>query len=100
MEVNQQRRAAGLKDKMPDIQKTLETVQFLKSRKACYDFLIKSRSVTNDLLGGRRALGVFLRTQRHLVRKGTDTADRRGLSVARRACHPSISSLVLEADIF
>lgn len=28
-----ERRAAGLKDKMPDIQKTLETVQFLKTRK-------------------------------------------------------------------
>jgi hypothetical protein len=35
MEVNQQRRAAGLKDKIPDIQKTLETVRFLKSRKVC-----------------------------------------------------------------
>lgn len=33
MEQNQQRRAAGYKDKMPDIQKTLETVQFLKTRK-------------------------------------------------------------------
>ncbi|KAF2241984.1 Prefoldin, subunit 3, partial [Trematosphaeria pertusa] len=33
MEVNTQRRAAGLKDKIPDIQKTLETVRFLKSRK-------------------------------------------------------------------
>jgi len=33
MEVNQQRRAAGLKDKMPDIQKTLDTVRFLKTRK-------------------------------------------------------------------
>lgn len=33
MEANMQRRAAGLKDKMPDIQKTLETVQFLKTRK-------------------------------------------------------------------
>lgn len=33
MEVNTQRRAAGLKDKIPDIQKTLETVQFLKMRK-------------------------------------------------------------------
>jgi Prefoldin subunit len=32
MEVNTQRRAAGLKDKIPDIQKTLETVQFLKTR--------------------------------------------------------------------
>ncbi|KAK6582706.1 hypothetical protein PZA11_005114 [Diplocarpon coronariae] len=33
MESNQQRRAAGLKDKMPDIQKTLDMVQFLKTRK-------------------------------------------------------------------
>jgi hypothetical protein len=33
MEANQQRRVAGLKDKMPDIQKTLDTVRFLKSRK-------------------------------------------------------------------
>ncbi|KAL9602988.1 MAG: hypothetical protein Q9219_001513 [cf. Caloplaca sp. 3 TL-2023] len=33
MEVNTQRRAAGLKEKIPDIQKTLEMVQFLKSRK-------------------------------------------------------------------
>ena len=33
MEVSTQRRAAGLKDKIPDIQKTLETVQFLKLRK-------------------------------------------------------------------
>ncbi|KAF2177411.1 Prefoldin, subunit 3 [Zopfia rhizophila CBS 207.26] len=33
MEVNTQRRAAGLKDKIPDIQKTLDTVRFLKTRK-------------------------------------------------------------------
>jgi hypothetical protein len=33
MEQNMQRRAAGLKEKMPDIQKTLETVLFLKTRK-------------------------------------------------------------------
>lgn len=33
MEVNQQRRAAGLREKMPDIQKTLDTVRFLKTRK-------------------------------------------------------------------
>lgn len=33
MEQNTQRRAVGLKDKIPDIQKTLETVRFLKSRK-------------------------------------------------------------------
>ncbi len=33
MEVNTARRAAGLKEKIPDIQKTLETVRFLDSRK-------------------------------------------------------------------
>lgn len=33
MQQNTQRRAAGLKDKIPDIQKTLETVRFLRSRK-------------------------------------------------------------------
>ncbi|KAK7966828.1 uncharacterized protein PG986_001105 [Apiospora aurea] len=32
MELNLQRRVAGLNDKMPDIQKTLETVRFLKTR--------------------------------------------------------------------
>ncbi|KAA8899248.1 Prefoldin subunit domain-containing protein [Sphaerosporella brunnea] len=32
MEINTQRRAAGLKDKIPDIRKTLETVQFLIAR--------------------------------------------------------------------
>jgi len=35
MEVNTQRRAAGLKEKIPDIQKTLDMVQFLKRRKVC-----------------------------------------------------------------
>lgn len=33
MEQSQQRRAAGIKDKIPDIQKTLDTVKFLKTRK-------------------------------------------------------------------
>lgn len=33
MEQNLQRRVVGLKDKMPDIQKTLDTVRFLKMRK-------------------------------------------------------------------
>lgn len=35
MEVNTQRRAAGLKEKIPDIRKTLDMIQFLKSRKVC-----------------------------------------------------------------
>lgn len=38
MEANNQRRVVGLKDKIPDIQKTLETVRFLKSRKVCMLF--------------------------------------------------------------
>lgn len=33
MEVNLQRRMTGLNDKIPDIRKTLETVQFLKLRR-------------------------------------------------------------------
>jgi hypothetical protein len=33
MELNLQRRMTGLKEKIPDIQKTLDTVQFLKLRK-------------------------------------------------------------------
>ncbi|KAG5952823.1 hypothetical protein E4U53_007878 [Claviceps sorghi] len=33
MEMNLQKRMAGLKDKIPEIQKTLDTVRFLKSRK-------------------------------------------------------------------
>jgi hypothetical protein len=33
MEVNTTRRSAGLKEKIPDIQKTLDMVRFLKTRK-------------------------------------------------------------------
>ncbi|OAL46127.1 Prefoldin, subunit 3 [Pyrenochaeta sp. DS3sAY3a] len=33
MQQNTERRASGLRDKIPDIQKTLETVRFLKTRK-------------------------------------------------------------------
>jgi len=33
MEANTQRRLTGLRDKIPDIQKTLDTVNFLKGRK-------------------------------------------------------------------
>jgi hypothetical protein len=36
MEANNQRRVAGLKDKIPDIQKTVETVRFLQQRKVCW----------------------------------------------------------------
>jgi hypothetical protein len=43
MEANQQRRAAGLKDKMPDIQKTLDTVRFLKTREVGLPMLRSQR---------------------------------------------------------
>jgi hypothetical protein len=33
MQVNTDRRALGLREKLPDIQKTLDTVRFLKTRK-------------------------------------------------------------------
>jgi hypothetical protein len=36
MEQNLQRRVVGLKDKLPDIQKTLDTVQFLKARRVMF----------------------------------------------------------------
>ncbi|PSS09102.1 hypothetical protein M430DRAFT_37181 [Amorphotheca resinae ATCC 22711] len=49
MEANMQRRAAGLKEKMPDIQKTLETVQFLKTRKPGSD-PIEATFELNDTL--------------------------------------------------
>ena len=32
MQVNTERRAVGLREKIPDIQKTLDTVKFLKTR--------------------------------------------------------------------
>lgn len=49
MEVNTQRRAAGLRDKIPDISKTLETVRFLKTRKAD-DEPIETHFELNDTL--------------------------------------------------
>jgi len=37
MELNLQRRIAGLNEKIPDIQKTLDTVRFLKTRRDAPD---------------------------------------------------------------
>lgn len=39
MEVNTQRRKGGLDEKIPDIQKTLETVRFLKTRKVSAEYM-------------------------------------------------------------
>lgn len=35
MEMNLQKRMTGLNEKIPDIQKTLDTVRFLKLRRVC-----------------------------------------------------------------
>lgn len=47
MEQNLQRRVMGLKDKLPDIQKTLDTVQFLKLRKVCTLCIRLTRPLSN-----------------------------------------------------
>ncbi|KAK3168065.1 peptide chain release factor 1 [Lepraria neglecta] len=49
MEVNTQRRKAGLDERIPDIQKTLETVRFLKTRKPDSD-PIEATFELNDTL--------------------------------------------------
>jgi hypothetical protein len=46
MELNLQRRVAGLGDKMPDIQKTLDTVRFLKTRTVCLKMLVDDDEAT------------------------------------------------------
>jgi hypothetical protein len=53
MEVNTQRRAAGLLDKIPDIQKTLDTVRFLKTRKVRAGFSLET-------LRGKKKLCVLM----------------------------------------
>lgn len=50
MEVNTQRRAAGLREKIPDIKKTLETVQFLQTRKPDESEPLETHFELNDTL--------------------------------------------------
>ncbi|KAM0257592.1 hypothetical protein ACHAQJ_004292 [Trichoderma viride] len=52
MELNLQRRMTGLREKIPDIQKTLDTVQFLKLRKEATD-PIETTFELNDTLYAR-----------------------------------------------
>ncbi|KAL5094747.1 peptide chain release factor 1, variant 2 [Trichoderma cf. simile WF8] len=52
MELNLQRRMTGLREKIPDIQKTLDTVQFLKLRKEETD-PIETTFELNDTLYAR-----------------------------------------------
>jgi hypothetical protein len=53
MEQSTQKRALGLKDKIPDIQKTLETVQFLKSRDVRLSLICPACAQTNQSSIGR-----------------------------------------------
>jgi len=55
MESNTQRRAAGLKDKIPDIKKTLDMVRFLKSRKE-EDEPVETLYELNDTLFAKAAV--------------------------------------------
>lgn len=52
MEANNKRRIGGLKDKIPDIQKTLETVRFLQKRDVSDVVVVCGAVVTS--LGERR----------------------------------------------
>ncbi|KAJ5523092.1 Prefoldin subunit 3 [Penicillium pulvis] len=57
MEVNSQRRGQGLRDKIPDIKKTLEMVQFLKLRKeANPDSELETNFELNDTLYARASI--------------------------------------------
>ncbi|KAB8232853.1 tubulin-binding prefolding complex subunit PAC10 [Aspergillus alliaceus] len=53
MEVNTQRRAAGLREKIPDIKKTLEMVRFLKLRKDSNGAPLETNFELNDTLYAR-----------------------------------------------
>lgn len=57
MEVNSQRRAQGLREKIPDIKKTLEMVQFLKKRKTSHPATdIDTSFELNDTLYARASI--------------------------------------------
>ncbi|KAJ5751692.1 Prefoldin subunit 3 [Penicillium odoratum] len=57
MEVNSQRRGQGLRDKIPDIKKTLEMVRFLKLRKGANpDTDLETNFELNDTLYARASI--------------------------------------------
>ncbi|BCR85416.1 tubulin-binding prefolding complex subunit PAC10 [Aspergillus chevalieri] len=56
MEVNAQRRAVGLRDKIPDIKKTLEMVRFLKMRRESTESDLDTSFELNDTLYARASI--------------------------------------------
>ena len=85
MELNLQRRMTGLKEKIPDIQKTLDTVQFLKLRKVRPEDPLET-SDAERRLGGNRPDRNHLRTQRYTLCQGEYPPDGGGLHLARGMC--------------
>ena len=59
MEQNLQRRVVGLKDKMPDIQKTLDTVRFLQLRKVRIRCIRTHITLSGSRKGGERGYGLY-----------------------------------------
>lgn len=53
MEVNTQRRGGGLREKIPDIRKTLEMVTFLKARRDAQSSALETNFELNDTLYAR-----------------------------------------------
>ncbi|KAI9037302.1 tubulin-binding prefolding complex subunit PAC10 [Aspergillus affinis] len=56
MEVNTQRRGAGLREKIPDIRKTLEMVKFLKLRRDAQSGSLETNFELNDTLYARATI--------------------------------------------
>lgn len=89
MEANLQRRMAGLKDKIPDIQKTLDTVKFLQLRKVRRCILrpqgIQSSSIDIGI-GRGGAHRDHVRAQRYSICPSEHPADRGGSHLVRGTC--------------
>ena len=85
MEVNTQRRAAGLKDKIPDIQKTLDTVRFLETRKvrcSCRTHVNSHAELLCGCIARIRADWDDIRIEWYIVCKSASSTNRGGLSMA------------------
>jgi hypothetical protein len=65
MEANNQRRARGLRDKIPDIQKTLDTVQFLQKRDVSF---VSIRTVEESLAGHKDRVNPLFPPQQYRMK--------------------------------
>ena len=95
MEVNTQRRKAGLDEKMPDIQKTLEAVRLLKTRRVStsHRCAFPHTDGAYHYTARFRTFGDDIRTERYPLRQSARPTYRRGVSLAgckryARLSHP------------